>query len=57
VVRFRRSIAAAYQLTQDLDAAHRLTLQALRPACGPRVNDHQGHAAVLARFDEVKATG
>jgi hypothetical protein len=52
-------IAAAYQLTQDYDAANELAYQALRPHYGTatlvRVNDMRGHAAVLALFDEVMA--
>jgi hypothetical protein len=54
-------IAAAYQLTNDHDAAHRLGHDALRPRYGPatiiHVNDARGHAAVLALFDEVIAAG
>jgi hypothetical protein len=54
-------IAAAYQLTHDLDAAHQLGHEALRPRYGPatviHVNDVRGHAAVLALFDEVIAAG
>ena len=52
-------IAAAYQLTRDLDAARDLALKALRPHYGTatlvQVNDMRGHAAVLALFDEVIA--
>ena len=52
-------IAAAYQLTNDLAAAHELAFKALRPSYGTatlvRVNDMRGHAAVLALFDEVIA--
>ena len=52
-------IAAAYQLTNDLGAAHDLAFKALRPSYGTatlvRVNDMRGHAAVLALFDEVLA--
>ena len=52
-------IAAAHELTHDLDAAHDLALKALRPQWGTstlvRVNDIRGHAAVLALFDEVIA--
>jgi hypothetical protein len=54
-------IAAAYQLTHDYDAAHRLGHEALRPHYSPAtliyVNDIRGHAAVLALFDEVIAAG
>jgi hypothetical protein len=54
-------IAAAYQLTNDFDAAHYLGHEALRPRYGPNtliyVNDARGHAAVLALFDEVIASG
>jgi hypothetical protein len=52
-------IAAAHELTHDLDAAHDLAFKALRPQWGTstlvRVNDMRGHAAVLALFDEVIA--
>jgi hypothetical protein len=54
-------IAAAYQLTHDFDAAHRLGHEALRPHYSPatlvNVNDVRGHAAVLALLDEVIAAG
>ena len=54
-------IAAAYQLTHDLDEAYKLGHEALRPRYGPatviHVNDVRGHAAVLALFDEVIAAG
>jgi len=54
-------IAAAYQLTHDLDAAYKLGHEALRPRYGPatviHVNDVRGQAAVLALFDEVIAAG
>jgi hypothetical protein len=50
-------IAAAHELTHDLDAAHDFAFKALRPqystATLVRVNDMRGHAAVLALFDEV----
>jgi hypothetical protein len=50
-------IAAAYQLTEDYDAANELAHNALRPHYGittlVHVNDLRGHAAVLALFDEV----
>lgn len=52
-------IAAAYELTHDLDAAWELAHNALRPHAGPatliQVNDGRGHGAVLALFDEVIA--
>ena len=52
-------IAAAYELTHDLDAAHDFAFKALRPQYGTstlvHVNDLRGHAAVLALFDEVIA--
>jgi len=52
-------IAAAYQLTHDLDEAYHLGHEALRPRYGPSTviytNDVRGHAAVLALFDEVIA--
>jgi len=54
-------IAAAYQLTYDYDAGHRLGHEALRPHYSPAtliyLNDIRGHAAVLALFDEVIAAG
>ena len=53
------AIAAAYELTHNLEAAHDLAFKALRPQWGTstlvRVNDMRGHAAVLALFDEVIA--
>ena len=52
-------IAAAYPLTHDYDAAHRLGHEALRPHYSPAtliyLNDIRGHSAVLALFDEVIA--
>jgi hypothetical protein len=52
-------IAAAYQITNDSDAAHQLGHEAPRPRYGAatliHVNDARGHAAVLAVFDEVIA--
>jgi hypothetical protein len=52
-------IAAAYQLTSDRSRAYDLALNALRPLCGSNTvvltNDHRGHAAVLALFDEAMA--
>jgi len=52
-------IAAAYQFTQDFDAAHDLGHNALRPHYGAatliHVNDVRGHAAVIALFDDVIA--
>jgi hypothetical protein len=54
-------IAAAYQLTHDFDAAHKLGDEVLSPgyraATLMHVNDTRGHAAVLRLFDEVIATG
>jgi hypothetical protein len=54
-------IAAAYQLTHDLDAAYKLGHEALRPRYGLAtviyVNDTKGHAAMLALYDEVIAAG
>jgi hypothetical protein len=51
--------AAAYQLTNNRSWAYELALNALRPLCGSNtvvlVNDHRGHAAVLALFDEAMA--
>jgi hypothetical protein len=50
-------IAAAFQLTHDRRQAYELALNALRPLCGSNtivlVNDHRGHPAVLALFDEA----
>jgi hypothetical protein len=52
-------IAAAYELTHDHDAADKLAYDALRPHCGTptliHINDMEGHAAVLAVFDQVIA--
>ena len=52
-------VAAAYQLSGDRSAARALAMTALRPLVGAtaltRINDTQGHAAVLALFDEVLA--
>jgi hypothetical protein len=52
-------IEAAYQLTHDLDAAHKLGREALAPIGHPAtlmsVNDSRGHSAVLALFDGVIA--
>src|ERR671919_2527315 len=52
-------IAAAYQLTNNKVWAHELALSALRPLCGSNsivlINDHRGHAAILALFDEAMA--
>jgi hypothetical protein len=54
-------VAAAYQLTDNFDAAYRIGYEALRPRYGPatliHANDTRGHAAVLALFDEVIAAG
>jgi len=54
-------IAAAYELTNDYDAAYQVGYQALRPRYGSatliHVNDVRGHAAILALFDEVFAAG
>ena len=52
-------IAAAHELTHDLDSANDFAFKALRPRYGTttlvRVNDMRGHAAVLALFDTVIA--
>jgi hypothetical protein len=52
-------MAAAYQLTNHRVRAYDLALNALRPLCGSNTivmtNDHRGHAAVLALFDEAMA--
>ena len=49
-------IAAAYQLTQDYDAANEIAHNALRPHYGittlVHINDVRGHAAVLALFEK-----
>jgi hypothetical protein len=48
---------AAYELINDKHSAYELAVNALRPVCGSNkliiVNDHRGHRAVLALFDEV----
>jgi hypothetical protein len=52
-------IAAAYELTNSVLSAHELAVNALRPLGGSSTlvltNDHRGHAAVLALFDEAMA--
>jgi hypothetical protein len=51
-------IAAAYRLTNNTLWAQELAENALRPLYGANLvltNDHQGHAAVLALFDEAIA--
>jgi hypothetical protein len=52
-------IAAEYQLTNNTLWAQELAENALRPLYGANTlvltNDHQGHAAVLALFDEAMA--
>jgi hypothetical protein len=52
-------MAAAYQLTNHRVQAYELAFNALRPLCGSNTivmtNDHRGHAAVLALFDEAMA--
>ena len=52
-------IAAAHELTHDLNGANDFAFNALRPQYGTatlvRVNDIRGHAAVLALFDGVIA--
>ena len=52
-------IAAAHELTHNLDSANDFAFKALRPRYGTatlvRVNDMRGHAAVLALFDTVIA--
>ena len=52
-------IAAAYQLTHDVDAAHKLGHELLfsigNPARLMHVNDTRGHAAALALFEDVIA--
>jgi hypothetical protein len=53
-------IAAAYQLTNDYNAAHQLGHEVLgthyRAATLMHVNDSRGHAAVLALFDDALST-
>ena len=50
-------IAATYQLTNDRSWAYELAFNALRPLCRSNtvvlMNDHRGHAAILALFDEA----
>ena len=52
-------LAAAYQLTNSREKSCELATNALRPLCGSNkvvlVNDYQGHAAILALFDEAIA--
>jgi hypothetical protein len=52
-------VAAAYQLTSNRSRCYDLAIIALRPLCGSNTvvltNDHLGHAAVLALFDEATA--
>jgi len=52
-------VAAAYHVTNDRIWAYELALNVLRPLCGSNAvvltNDHRGHAAVLALFDEAMA--
>ena len=50
-------LAAACQLTHDLDTAYKLGDQVLAPFCRPALlmdlNDTLGHAAVLTLFDDI----
>jgi hypothetical protein len=52
-------VAAAYQLTNSKSRCYDLAINALRPLCGSNTvvltNDHRGHAAILALFDEAMA--
>jgi hypothetical protein len=52
-------VAAAYQLTNNKALCYDWAINALRPLCGSNTivmtNDHRGHAAVLALFDEAMA--
>ena len=52
-------LAAAYELTNNNLRSYDLAVNALRPLCGSNTvvltNDHRGHAAVLALFDEAMA--
>jgi hypothetical protein len=54
-------IAAAYQLTNDYNAAHLLGHEVLAPlyraATLTHINDTRGHPAVLTLLDEVIAAG
>jgi hypothetical protein len=51
--------AAAYQLTNNTEKSCELASSALLPLCGSNkvvlVNDYQGHAAILALFDQAIA--
>ncbi len=52
-------VAAAYELSGDRSQARALAMGAMRPLVGAtaltHINDTEGHAAVLALFDEVIA--
>jgi hypothetical protein len=52
-------LAAAYQLTNSQEKSCELATNALRPLCGSNkvvlINDYQGHAAILALFNEAIA--
>jgi hypothetical protein len=52
-------LAAAYELVNDKNSAYELAVNALQPLSGSNgvvvLNDHSGHAAVLALFDVVLA--
>jgi hypothetical protein len=52
-------MAAAYQLTTNKFWADELAVNALRPFCGSNTivltNDHRGHGATIALFDEALA--
>jgi hypothetical protein len=52
-------LAAAYELVNDKTSAYELGVNALHPLCGSNgvvvLNDHSGHAAVVALFDAVLA--
>jgi hypothetical protein len=56
---FGALLAAAYQLTNSREKSCELASNALLPLCGSNkvvlVNDHEGHAAILALFDEATA--
>ena len=56
---FGALLAAAYELVNDKNSAYQLGVSALHPLCERNgvivVNDHSGHAAVLALFDAVLA--
>ena len=50
-------LTAAYHITNSKEKSCELATNALRPLCGSNkvvlVNDYQGHAAIMALFDEA----